>query len=123
MTRRAQPSAAARNPLSGRILAVGLGLPRCLVGLKITISIAAMVAVSLPVGAQSPDVFSFVKKSCVACHNAAVKSGDLDLAALQTSGTFEHEREIWEKIVEKLKLGQMPPPGAPPPPAEITAKV
>ena len=36
--------------------------------------------------------------------------------------TFEDDREIWEKVVEKLKLGQMPPPGLPrPAPETITA--
>jgi Protein of unknown function (DUF1592)/Protein of unknown function (DUF1588)/Protein of unknown function (DUF1587)/Protein of unknown function (DUF1585)/Protein of unknown function (DUF1595)/Planctomycete cytochrome C len=63
-----------------------------------------------------------VQKSCVACHNATVKSGDVDLAGLRAAKTFEDDREIWEKVVEKLELGQMPPPGLPRPEAEtITA--
>ena len=35
---------------------------------------------------ESPDVFALVQKSCVGCHSAAVKSGDVDLAALRTAG-------------------------------------
>ena len=71
---------------------------------------------------ESPDVFALVQKSCVGCHNATVKSGDVDLATLRTARTFEDDREIWEKVVEKLKLGQMPPPGLPrPAPETITA--
>src|SRR6476646_9762857 len=58
---------------------------------------------------DSPDVFALVQKSCVGCHSAAVKSGDVDLATLRTAKTFGDDREIWEKVVEKLKLGQMPP--------------
>jgi hypothetical protein len=71
---------------------------------------------------ESPDVFALVQKSCAGCHNASVKSGDVDLATLRTARTFEDDREIWEKVVEKLKLGQMPPPGLPrPAPETITA--
>jgi Protein of unknown function (DUF1592)/Protein of unknown function (DUF1588)/Protein of unknown function (DUF1587)/Protein of unknown function (DUF1595)/Protein of unknown function (DUF1585)/Planctomycete cytochrome C len=71
---------------------------------------------------ESTDVFALVQKSCVGCHSATVKSGDVDLATLRTARTFGDDREIWEKVVEKLKLGQMPPPGLPrPAPETITA--
>jgi hypothetical protein len=77
--------------------------------------------VTLPLSAKPSDVFAFVQKSCAGCHNAKVKSGDLDLNALQTAKTFEDDREIWEKVVERLQTGRMPPPGAPRPPgATIT---
>ena len=84
---------------------------------------ALAAAALLPLHAtESPDVFALVQKSCAGCHNATVKSGDVDLATLRTAKTFEEDREIWEKVVEKLELGQMPPPGLPRPDAEtITA--
>jgi hypothetical protein len=65
----------------------------------------------------SKDVFAFVDRNCAGCHNAKVKNGDIDLASLRTGKTFDDDREIWEKAVEKLKTGQMPPPGLPKPPA------
>ncbi|MBI4905510.1 MAG: DUF1592 domain-containing protein [Acidobacteria bacterium] len=67
------------------------------------------------VPAQPSDVLGFVKQRCVACHNSAVKSGDIDLKSLNAAGTFHADREIWEKVVERLKTGQMPPPGTPKP--------
>jgi hypothetical protein len=84
---------------------------------------AVAAAVLLPLqAAESPDVFALVQKSCAACHNASVKSGDVDLASLRAPKTFEIDREIWEKVVEKIKLGQMPPAGLPrPAPETITA--
>src|SRR5216684_1363992 len=86
--------------------------------------LATALAASLsPLGAASPEVLAFVQKSCVACHNAKVKSGDLDLGALQTDKTFDADRETWEKVVEKLKTGQMPPSATPQPPATTTASV
>ena len=63
-------------------------------------------------GRSEPDS----SKNCVACHNPSVKSGDVDLKSLQTAKTFDENREVWEKVVDKLKTGQMPPPGVPRPP-------
>ncbi len=89
---------------------------------KLTILVAAA-ALSLPLAAEAPDVFAFVEKSCVGCHNATVKSGDVDLKALQTEKTFAEDREIWEKVVEKLETGKMPPPGTPRPPVATTVAI
>src|SRR5438128_1944300 len=78
-------------------------------------------AACLPLAAESRDVFAFVQSHCSAWHNCTVKSGDVDLTLLKTAKTFEDDREIWEKVVEKLKLGQMPPPGVARPPQEAAA--
>ncbi|MGH9722955.1 MAG: DUF1592 domain-containing protein [Bryobacteraceae bacterium] len=85
--------------------------------------LVVLCALALPLGAASNDVFAFVQKNCVGCHNASVKSGDMDLKALETAKTFDDDREIWEKVVQKLKTGQMPPPGVPRPPPEATAAI
>ena len=61
--------------------------------------------------------FAFVKKNCVGCHNASVTSGGVDFSSLAKPGTFVQNREIWEHALAKLKAGEMPPPGAPKPPA------
>src|ERR1043165_9576201 len=76
------------------------------------------VSVYMPLAAESRDVLAFVEARCAGCHNATSKSGNLDFAALQSPKTFEENRETWEKVVAKLKMGQMPPPGLPRPPAE-----
>src|SRR5580704_4520408 len=78
---------------------------------------------SVPLAAGSRDVFAFVQKNCGACHNPSAKAGDLDLTSLRTSNTFETDRETWEQVVEKLKLGQMPPAGVPHPQSEATAAI
>jgi hypothetical protein len=71
--------------------------------------------------ADAKNALDLVQKSCVGCHNASVKSGDVDLKTLSGNGkTFEHDRLIWEKVLEKLKLKQMPPPGLPQPPAALS---
>ena len=85
--------------------------------------LARLVLTSSCLFAESPEVFSFVQKNCANCHNATLKSGDVDLKSHQTAKTFDDDRSTWEKVVEKLKTGQMPPPGVPRPPIADTAAV
>jgi hypothetical protein len=81
------------------------------------------ILVCLPLQAEPRDVFTFVQKNCSACHNATVKAGDLDLTALHAANTFEGDRETWERVVEKLKLGQMPPAGVAHPQNDATQAI
>lgn len=78
---------------------------------------------SVALSAASSDVLQFVDKTCSGCHNSTNKSGDIDLKSLHAANTFESDREIWEKVAEKLKTGQMPPPPLPKPPAATTKAV
>ncbi len=48
---------------------------------------------------------------CVTCHNDTAKTAGLTLAALDMSRAGEHA-ELWEKVVQKLRSGAMPPAGA-----------
>lgn len=85
------------------------------------ISLALFLSV-LVVASGPSEVINLVQKNCVSCHNPKLKSGDLDIqtpAAAQD--TFVHDRELWEKVREKLQTRQMPPPPLPPPPAQLTA--
>src|SRR5215831_12655912 len=92
--------------------------------IRISLTLATVLAAcSLPLRAAAPKVLGFVQKSCVVCHNSRVKSGDVDLASLQSAKTFDENREIWEKVVEKMKTGQMPPPGTPRPPSSLTDEI
>lgn len=62
-------------------------------------------------------VFRFVDKNCTACHNAKVTSGDVNLTGHTDAKTFDENRDVWERVVSKIKTGEMPPPGVPKPPA------
>jgi PAS domain-containing protein len=68
-------------------------------------------------------VFGYVKKNCVMCHNAKVKNGDLDLAQYKETVDFDTHREAWERVVSKVKTGEMPPAGMPKPPAADSTAV
>ncbi|HXK02886.1 MAG TPA: DUF1592 domain-containing protein [Verrucomicrobiae bacterium] len=64
-------------------------------------------------------------KTCSGCHNAGVRSGDLNLAPYLDAATVSTDRTTWEKILRKIESGEMPPKGIPRPPqaqvAELTA--
>src|ERR1051326_5393331 len=57
--------------------------------------------------------------TCAPCHNAKLTSGGLNVATLTSPGSLSDERDVWEKVLRKVRSGQMPPKGVPRPEAEI----
>lgn len=55
-----------------------------------------------------------LKQYCLNCHNSRLKSGSLTLEGVSTDDPAQRP-EIWEKIVRRLKAGEMPPPKLPRP--------
>jgi len=73
--------------------------------------------ISLPGSAQTPtprDPQTTVNKYCVACHNEKAKTGGLSLEKLDLVQPGE-QADIWERVVRKVRVGMMPPQGAPQP--------
>ena len=74
--------------------------------------------VSVPAAQQQSTGFSpsdsarhgLVNTYCLSCHNHTVKSGELDLRAINDARVGDH-RDVWEKVVRKLRARQMPPVG------------
>ena len=72
---------------------------------------------SAPVAAPalSPEsVKASLDKYCIGCHNTRMKAGDLVLVDIATD-RLAPRAEAWEKVVRKLRVGAMPPPGNPRP--------
>ncbi len=69
------------------------------------------------------EIKPFFSANCVFCHNAKLKSGDLSLEQLTQSPDLTAQRDAWERVLHKLKTGEMPPKGLPRPPAEEITKV
>ena len=59
---------------------------------------------------SAADVEAFTQQYCVACHNERNKAAvrDLALDAVDVTAVGQHG-DIWEKVVRKLRAGQMPP--------------
>jgi hypothetical protein len=51
---------------------------------------------------------------CVTCHNERLRTGGLTLNQIDTADVGR-DAETWEKVLHKLRSGQMPPPRAPQP--------
>src|SRR6185436_1696078 len=56
---------------------------------------------------------------CITCHNDRLKRGNLVLAGIPLE-PLHANGEIWEKVVRKLRSGEMPPAGAPRPDRAVT---
>ena len=61
-------------------------------------------------------------KYCVTCHNARLKTAGLQLDGLDAAHVADHAQQ-WEKVVTKLRTGEMPPPGRPRPDAGTSRAV
>jgi hypothetical protein len=52
----------------------------------------------------------FMTRECGVCHNAQNKQGELDLVSILAPASVSAQPELWEKIVLRMKTGEMPPP-------------
>jgi mono/diheme cytochrome c family protein len=57
---------------------------------------------------------ALLDKYCATCHSERLKTGGLVLEKLDVTKVGDNA-QIWEKVVEKLRGGMMPPPGMPRP--------
>jgi hypothetical protein len=62
-----------------------------------------------------------VKQYCVGCHSERGKAGGLSLAAFDATHA-EQTPDVAEKMIRKLRLGMMPPPGARRPEAAVLSE-
>ncbi len=58
-----------------------------------------------------------IESSCMQCHNDRLASGSLNLGVFLGPASLTESREGWERIIQKLRSGEMPPKGVPQPPA------
>ena len=52
-----------------------------------------------------------IKRYCVTCHNKKRNTANVNLEVLNFDDITEHA-EIWEKMVHKVRTGEMPPPAS-----------
>jgi len=73
-------------------------------------------AATAPVRAAAPPDGALVQKYCVTCHSDRLKTGGLSLQNVDPAAAAI-DGQIWEKVVQKLHGGMMPPQGMPRPDA------
>jgi mono/diheme cytochrome c family protein len=55
-----------------------------------------------------------LSKSCIACHNDRARMGNLSLEVYTDAATALAHPEVWQKVLNKLAAGEMPPRNAAP---------
>ena len=92
------------------------------------VAFAALIAVAMPeplIGqADGFDtaVRPVLTSTCAQCHNGRLQSGGLNVEELASSESLVRSREVWEKMLRRLRAGDMPPTGTPrPAPAQLDA--
>src|SRR5579871_5442799 len=82
-------------------------------GWRVHIYLAA--AASMAWGQQQPaESAALIKTYCAGCHSDRARTGGLTLQSADVAGLSNHA-EIWEKAIRKVRVGAMPPQGAPRP--------
>ena len=79
-----------------------------------------------PPGSVTPETAAahngMLRTYCMVCHNDRMKTGNMSLAGFD-AGDAPANPVLAEKMVSKLRLGMMPPPGARRPPEEALTEV
>lgn len=55
-----------------------------------------------------------IKQACYDCHSGAEAKAGLSLALFDNAKAVFKERAIWEKVAQRIEIGDMPPPDAEP---------
>ena len=89
----------------------------------IWMGIAIVGANSLPAASQSPSGTAspassphraLLNRYCITCHNEKLRTADIMLDQADVEDVSK-DAQVWEKVVRKLRAGQMPPVGMPRP--------
>jgi mono/diheme cytochrome c family protein len=60
-------------------------------------------------------VLPVLSKNCAMCHNDRNASGGLNLGVFATPSSLNTHRDEWERVIAKMRSGEMPPKGLPKP--------
>ena len=73
---------------------------------------------------SAPDYAKFLAQHCVKCHSGAKPKGEFAVEKLTSDFSERANRERWERVLEQLQSGEMPPKEKPrPPEPEVQAAV
>jgi hypothetical protein len=99
---------ASKSSALGRLAALGFGL-----SLLTALLAAATTDAVTPAQAGEPftpdDVALFIDQHCATCHNDVDKEGELDITSLKFTPADPKNLEMWVKIYDTTKSGEMPP--------------
>ncbi len=77
---------------------------------------AAVVGGRAAISGQADEFNTIVRPvltgTCANCHNAELPSGGMSVDGLSSAESLVDQRPVWEKILERLRAGEMPPEDA-----------
>jgi hypothetical protein len=80
----------------------------------VVFALGVLSGVAVAQNPQASDPGAFLGKYCATCHSDRLKTAGLSLEKMDLAHP-SNTAEVWEKVIQKLRLGQMPPQGAPQP--------
>ncbi len=81
-------------------------LPRCLFAFCVVSALCAAAPLTF-----STTVRPLLARHCIGCHNEKLRTGGLALDHYRNAGSTHLDREVWEKVLKRIRGGEMPPPG------------
>ncbi len=78
------------------------------------VAVVVVVSTALAVPQNAPSPRAVLDQYCVTCHNEKLRTAGLALDKLDVMHPSSNA-ETWERVIEKLRAGSMPPPGRPRP--------
>src|SRR5438445_6363947 len=78
--------------------------------------VVALALLGAPAPATPAYPRAFFDTHCIGCHNQRLRTAGLALDSLDSAKPGANA-EAWERVIEKLRAGSMPPPGLPRPDA------
>ena len=91
--------------------------------MRTAVCLAALVLIALiPAVAGAQTTSAFIDQHCTTCHNDRARVGGLSLSGVDATRPGA-DPELWEKVLHKLRTGQMPPAGRPQPEPAVSHAV
>src|SRR5690242_7483260 len=86
------------------------------------LAIISVLAIAPPACAQqqAQSQSALVKQYCIGCHNSKLKTAGVSLEGLDWSKAGDNA-SVLERVLRKVRTGQMPPVGLPRPDAAVSA--
>src|SRR5437867_7444051 len=78
------------------------------------VAVILVISTALAATQSAPSPRAVLDQYCITCHNEKLRTAGLALDKLDVMHPNSNA-EIWERVIEKLRAGSMPPPGRPRP--------
>src|SRR5262245_10337113 len=73
-------------------------------------AVIAVAVLGAPATTPTVSPRAFLDQHCITCHNQKLRTAGLALDSVDPGDPAAHA-ELWERVIEKLRAGSMPPPG------------